>query len=650
MAWMQKLYETYEKCAGSDLPDAKALLPIAHTTQQAHIEIVIDHRGNFRRAHLVQKDDADQPCVLPATETSAGRTSGEAPHPLCDKLQYCAPDYASFGGAKAAYFDSYVAQLTRWCDSAKAHPKAKAVLSYVRKGRVISDLVHAGVLAARGNKLLLYQRPGSSRPGEDAQIFKLLTPKKEGGRTVIDQGDAFVRWRVERPSDAASGTWEDRSLQLAWQQYEASQRTTKGVCMVTGCSESGDLRVLANQHPSKLRHGADKAKLISSNDTSGFTFRGRFSDAQQAAGVAFEVTQKAHSALRWLIGRKQAARNGDQVFVAWAISGQSIPDPWADTMGLLASEQHQSGSETVAPSVHVGDVGQGFSQRLQRAMAGYRSNLKDADAVIVMGLDSATPGRMAITFYRELTGSEFLRRIQTWHESLVWPQNIGKDARFVGAPAPRDIAEAAYGRRLDDKLKKATVERLLPCIIDGLSLPIDLVTSCCRRAFNRSGIEPWEWEKDLGIACALFKGFHKERGYSMALEEDKNTRDYLYGRLLAVAEHLESRALYVAKEKRDTTASRLMQRFADRPYSTWRTIELALGPYKSRLRNSRGAFLWEMEKLMDHLQGSFPTQDEKEAFTNDRALSGEFLLAYHCQRQALRKTTDDVEVTPAPTE
>jgi CRISPR-associated protein Csd1 len=650
MAWMQKLYETYEKCAGSDLPDAKALLPIAHTTQQAHIEIVIDHRGSFRRARLVEKDDADQPCVLPATETSAGRTSGEAPHPLCDKLQYCAPDYASFGGAKAAYFESFVAQLARWCDSAHAHPKARAVLSYVRKGQVISDLVHAGVLAAKGNKLLLYERPGSSRPGEDAQIFKLLTPKKEGGRTVIDQGDAFVRWRVERPGDAASGTWEDRSLQLAWQQYEASQRTTKGVCIVTGCSESGDLRVLANQHPSKLRHGADKAKLISSNDTSGFTFRGRFSDAQQAAGVAFEVTQKAHSALRWLIGRKQAARNRDQVFVAWAIGGQSIPDPWADTMGLLASGQRHTAPETTVPSADVGDVGQGFSRRLQRAIAGYRSNLKDADAVVVMGLDSATPGRMAITFYRELTGSEFLRRIQTWHESLAWPQNIGKDARFVGAPAPRDIAEAAYGRRLDDKLKKATVERLVPCIIDGLPLPIDLVTSCCRRAFNRSGIEPREWEKDLGIACALFKGFHKERGYSMALEDDRKTRDYLYGRLLAVAEHLESRALYVAGEKRDTTASRLMQRFADRPYTTWRTIELALGPYKSRLRSSRGAFLWEMEKLMDHLQGSFPTRDEKEAFTNDRALSGEFLLAYHCQRQALRKTSEDAEVNPATTE
>jgi CRISPR-associated protein Csd1 len=57
-----------------------------------------------------------------------------------------------------------------------------------------------------------------------------------------------------------------------------------------------------------------------------------------------------------------------------------------------------------------------------------------------------------------------------------------------------------------------------------------------------------------------------------------------------------------------------------------------------------------MEKLLDQLQGSFSTHDEKEAFTNDHALSGEFLLGYHCQRQALRKTSDDAEVTPAPTE
>lgn len=119
----------------------------------------------------------------------------------------------------------------------------------------------------------------------------------------------------------------------------------------------------------------------------------------------------------------------------------------------------------------------------------------------------------------------------------------------------------------------------------------------------------------------------------MALEEDRTTRDYLYGRLLALADSIEGYALRQAEEKRDTTAARLIQRFADRPFSTWRNIELALTPYKSRLRSSeKGAgFLWKREKLLDEIQCRFQSED----FTSDRALSGEFLLGYHCQRAAL---------------
>ena len=67
--------------------------------------------------------------------------------------------------------------------------------------------------------------------------------------------------------------------------------------------------------PDKIRHSGDDAKLISSNDKSGFTYRGRFIDAEQTFSVSFEASQKAHNALRWLIG-KQGFRNGDQVFVA----------------------------------------------------------------------------------------------------------------------------------------------------------------------------------------------------------------------------------------------------------------------------------------------------------------------------------------------
>ncbi|UUZ64422.1 type I-C CRISPR-associated protein Cas8c/Csd1 [Polaromonas sp. P1-6] len=238
-------------------------------------------------------------------------------------------------------------------------------------------------------------------------------------------------------------------------------------------------------------------------------------------------------------------------------------------------------NQTVASEI--GDVAQAFALRLKDAIRGYSKKLEPTESIVVMGLDSATPGRMAITFYRELKGSEFLARIEAWHMKCAWSQNFGKDRKFVGAPAPRDIAEATYGRRLDDKLRKVAVERFLPCIVDGAPLPRDLVESTTRRASNRLGFEDrWEWEKCLGIACALFKGSQTERDYQMTLETDRRTRDYLYGRLLAIAERIESVALGVADEKqRDTSAARMMQRFADRPYSTWRTIELALTPYKS---------------------------------------------------------------------
>lgn len=629
MSWIQKLYETYEQC--SDAPQfvnaAPPLLPVCHVTQNAQIEIVLDDQGNFLegRAQVIEKGNG-QKTIIPCTEDSGGR-AGSKPvnHPLCDKLQYVAGDYLDFGGDVTSGFSktphephlSYLALLSDWVDSSYSHPKLAAIYQYVKKGEVINDLTREKILPLNHERKLLKEWSGDKQ--EAAQIFKVMPAGQS-------PENAFVRWRVEVPGEPLSATWEDRALMNAWIGFDASRNQDQGLCMVTGKT-----RLLATNHPKRLRHGGDGAKLISSNDTSGFTFLGRFINADQACGIGFDVTQKAHNALRWLIGR-QASRNGDQVVVAWAVSGEPIPDPFANSYELFGIEADQQQEE---PGFQ-GDVGQAFGRRLARLIAGYRSELGSTNDIVVMGLDSATPGRMAITFYRELTGSELLERIQAWHGEVAWYQSYPKQVRFIGAPSPKEIAEAAFGQRLDDKLRKATVERLLPCIIDGRDLPRDLMESTIRRTCNRVGLEHWEWEKNLGIACALFRGYFTERNYQMALEPNRATRDYLYGRLLAIAEHLESRALYIASEKRETSAAKLMQRFADRPYSTWRTIELSLAPYKMRLRAQRSGFLNEMERQLDGVVSAFQGQD----FTDERRLSGEFLLGYHCQRQALWSKPD----------
>ena len=632
MSWIQKLFETYENCqsmigAGSDEKEVP-LLPICHTTQRVQIEIVIDGNGNFKRARVVPKDEART--IIPCTENSGGR-AGIKPetHPLCDKLQYVAQDFGDFGGeVTIGYannpkepFEKYHEALENWCNSEFSHPKPRAILKYIVKGNVIKDLIDHQVLFTGNDGKLL--KKWDTKTGNDApDIFKVSTNSS--------QSDAFVRWIVEIPNDVQTAVWTDSSLFEIWIKYYSSTKEKSALCYVNGTETP-----LAVQHPAKIRNDGDKAKLISSNDISGFTFRGRFLTAEQACGVGFEVTQKAHNALRWLIGR-QGYRRDDQAIVAWATTGKEIPDLLADPCSMLGLDKLYSDSLPLISTA------QELALKLKKKIAGYSADIGGATGIVVMGLDSATPGRMSITFYRELIGSDFLKRINYWHESCAWIHTYrhkeivvsgrGKKkkvpVKFVGAPAPSDIAEAAYGSKVDNKLRKTTVARILPCIVDGQNLPRDLVEAAVGRASNRIGMEDWEWNKTLSIACALYRKYHEKEEFDMALDLNRKTRDYLYGRLLALADSLEEWALKEAGENRQTNAARLMQRFADHPYTTWMTLELSLGPYKARL----GSKSSNRQHLISEVIAMFEPDD----FINDRKLSGEFLLGYHCQREALR--------------
>lgn len=617
MSWIEKLYQTYENNAGNiaNPNDAVPLLPLFHSTQNAQLHVVLDGQGNFLDATEVVKDDAQT--IIPATESSAGRSGAKiAPHALCDTLQYVAGDYLEYGGnpnkkKNESGFEPYIKALQGWVDSSR-NRKLQSVFTYLKKGQLIKDLIEKKVLVAGIDGKLAEEW---TEPTEAPPIFKTIKQANKKG-----QFEAFVRFSVEIPGDNTSELWKDAGLRESWGRFYSTLQSNCDLCMVTGETAN-----VASNHPKNIRYPGDGAKLISSNDTEGFTYLGRFTTDSEACGVGIEVTQKAHSALRWLIER-QGRRDGEQAVVAWAVSGADVPDPQADTFSFLfGGEQASTPSKTGYTAQEVGIA-------LSTKMAGYAAKLKSTDDVVVVGLDSATPGRMALSYYRELTGSEFLERIEVWHTGCCWQQYFGKDRIFFGAPAPRDIAEVAFGRRIDDKLRKATIERLLPCIVDGASIPRDLVESCVRRASNRNGIEYWEWEKALGIACALFRNYHKERSYPMALDRERSSRDYLYGRLLALAEHLEGRALYVGGEKRATGAEKLMQRFADRPYSTWRILETSLTPYKVRLNTKRHGFLNVVQQEIDGVCALFETDD----FVSDKRLSGEFLLAYHCQRAALR--------------
>ena len=703
MSWLQRLYQTYELASQNEEIQAQesSLMPYYHVNQNVQIIVTINDKGDFVNAEVCRDDNGkvkSSYLVIPATNDSANRTSGALAHPLSDKLQYVGKDFHEYSdGSKKDLYPLYEQELSTWCQSEYAHPKAQAVLNYVQKGTLVKDLLEANVLIADPDDTnkLAYPEQASDYPDS------VLSSLNKNTKGVFDQGAAFIAWRVtatelgKQAEHGKSETWRDESLFASWQQFYATLDSTDGFCYITGKDSP-----LASKHPNRILRSATNAKLISANDLSSFTFLGRFTDDEksikahglQGANISAVVTEKAHAALSWLLSR-QGREDAGQAVVAWAISGKETPQPTQEINedepfivegnvelvnleeeeinpfamsddddfdeafddGFNKTDNESEHSEIDATTVngktsnglnHSNNLGQTFATHLNNTMQGYRQQLDAHDQISIITLDAATPGRMAVTYYHETIPDDYIDALECWYQQFSWYATY-KDSETnerkltIKAPIPKLIAQVAYGSRLSDALKKQVVSQVLPCIVEGEArrFPWQLVDLCIKRACNPLALEHWEWEQALGVACALYRGYHlrqsddKKRSYTVALQTDYNSRDYLYGRLLAVAEDIESLALYIAGEKRNTTAQRYMQQFANRPFTTWRNIELALKPYENRLKSNRAGYLANMQDLLDQIMSRFDVAD----FSDDSALSGEFLLGYHSQKMQIKR-------------
>lgn len=601
MSWMADLCTTYDACFKKELsfqPRTK-LLPLAHSTQNAQIEIVLGENGVFRRAEVVPKEDSVT--AIPVTEDSINRTSGLAAHPLCDKLEYLAGDFEQFTGKdNLEKFSAYLEQLQDWVQSDFSCKKLESIYAYIQKKTVMADLVQAGILQAADGRL--------------------TNDKLEG----FPQQDAFVRFRVEIFLEDEPRVYKDEELQQKYIDYYTSKKPEQDLCYATG-----RVTVCSSKHNAKIRNTADKAKLISSNDSSGFTYRGRFSDSSQVASIGYETSQKALHTLRWLV-ENQGFHCGEQVVVAWELQGRRIPDFNRDTADTLLPLEDTKVSTAVE-----------YAEKLKKAVYGYRQNLNAGSNVVVMGLEAATTGRLAISFYKKMSGSDYLDNIEFWHNSCFWQHEYKykkKDGKtqwysFIGAPSLRDIAVTIYGSA-NDKVIKSAIERLLPCVTDRKRLPCDMVNTALNRIFRPGCFEnEYEFQKALSITCALVRKHYYDKNKEecdVALDENDRERSYLYGRLLATAQVLEEVALYHQGINRGTAAERYREAFRKHPYRTWQIIESCLDPYKAYLKKMKNTFYAnKISEIVDLF--------EKGEHENDAPLSGRFALGYHCQRRAYRE-------------
>ncbi|WP_053217377.1 type I-C CRISPR-associated protein Cas8c/Csd1 [Virgibacillus senegalensis] len=630
MSWMQQLADVYKR-NGSQVGKFEerrkqriTLLPVSHVMQSAQIEILITSEGEFKNAKVIDKENART--IVPATTASANRASTSAPHFLHDKLQYVAGDYVNYGGEakRKGHYNDYCKQMKDWAEARNAPKKVKAIYSYISKGTLIQDLVNEKVLPMDDNNKVI-DKWTANKKEEKPKIYKAVS---EGALS------AFVRFDVlhESPDDPA--VWEDHILFNNFIDFlENSHDQKQGYCYVTGKQTT-----LTTQHGSRIRNAGDMAKLISANDHSGYTFRGRFAEATEAVQIGYNVSQKAHHALRWLIQR-QGTYIDSRYFVSFGLEQPDVLDPFDNTKELMKDDIFAQDLLALSKEqVLTEDV---VGEELNKALHGMKHNLEKENLknVVVIALDAATKGRLAIVYYQQLSADLFYNAIIKWHMTCRWIQSYKEEGTnvtksYVGTPSTFRIAEAVYGSKADSRAKKDLYTRLLPCIIEQKPLPKDIVRMIYNRVKNPFSFTNSNdsWQATLHIACALINKQYESEGYTVALQEDNHSRDYLFGRLLGIAEVMEKRVLEKRDDKRATNATRYFNAFSQHPARTWMIIRKQLAPYFENSSDNTSYYAMLLQQVENKLNTEQMTDD---------SLKPIFLLGYSSQIQNMYTKKED---------
>lgn len=595
MGLLQKALETYdalEGLAGIYETGKEPLAPVGHIVTKAQIEVTIDADGCFVEAKAA---DTDTKIIIPVTEESAGRTSSPAAHALCDQLGFL----LEFSPDKHAL---YMDQLERWVGSDYTHPKAAAVLRYVKSGRMETNLKDAGLLKIQDGEL-----------------------KNEKD---------LVCWRVVGLGECSGPVWMDVSLMKAYSAYylkEKKQDTQ--LCMLTG--ENTDITW---QHLKGVFSLNGNAKIISANDSSNYTYRGRFEKPEEAVSVGYIASQKAHNALKWLVST-QGSILGNRAFVCWNPKGKPLPK--VTTPLFFPSENEETIPEYKS-----------YREALKRKLEGYQIRLDADDQVVIASFDAATTGRLAVTYYNELLGADFLDRLAVWDEFCCWV-----DGKYgISSPSLFNIINYAFGTQrgdagkveADDRIIALHIQQLLSCRIDGAAFPLNIMKALVTKAGNLQVYSSKNRQKILFTTCAAVRKYHQDRhkeDVAMALEPERKDRSYQWGRMLAVMEKIE-RDTYDSSEGRESNAIRMQSVFVQRPgYAARIIMDQLKSAYYPRL--SKGTRIYYdrlIGEIMEQLS-LYPPEMYNKPLT-EMYLPGYYLQknAFYTKKNAMETEEENDEV------
>lgn len=607
MSWMKQLYLTYDEIAKRS-DESNVLMPLAHQYAKAQIEVILKENGELVTINLVEKENTRT--LIPVTEASGGRAGlTVAPHPLCDTLSYVVKDFSKYCADEKSKnmaekkYEAYIQNLKKWCESEYSHVKVRAIYRYLSSGEMLEDLIKNDILHI-----------------EDTGTYC--------GEKIVGQPyeKALVRFKVIMHDLSSNISVEpDMSLVNAYIDfYLANQEGRRDICYFGGTE-----KVISDNHPKGVVPIAGNAKLVSANDSSGYTFRGRFREAEQACALSYEASQKIHSALSWLVKNQGETIGNSRTFVCWNPQGKKTISLFGDICGFEDVEE---------------DVDVDYGSKFRSILRGYREPFKKDENILVLGLEAATAGRLSITYYNEFSANEFWDRIENWYDICKWKYfNAKRKKNDERAPSFKQIVQCAFGTEkgnfidVNDKVLKEQSQRLMKCMLENGKMPFDIVNALVNRASTPTAYSYYNRSYLLSTTCAVLRKFYYDmKGEKIAMKLDLNNpdRSYLFGRLLAIYDYAE-RCTYESSNERDTNAIRLQSAFVNHPMQTWMVLREVIIPYYKKLGSKRSGYF---ETMISQIVEMIQSGDGAEL---NKRLKETYLLGYYLQRAELYKKKDE---------
>lgn len=487
-----------------------------------------------------------------------------------------------------------------WDESAYGNAFTHAVHTYVEKNSIIHDLYKAEVLESENE--------------EDMS-------KKKMQSTAYKK--CLVRWKIK---DVLSGevieTWKSKEMfrcYIAYYNMVIAKESKTGLCMLTG--ENVPLTELHAKNIFPLQSGA---KLVSANDKTEYTFRGTFvKNAEDLLTIGYEASQKSHNMLRWLLNNFGIIA-GNEMFVYWNPNGRYVPSPFEDRK---EGEKIISDRETLYRSI----------------FESTEDSLSSTDCIVIAAFKAMTTGRLALAYYSETPGNDFVAKLEKWKESFT-------GAKWI--PSIYMVSKYAYGSERNERIEIESgiytkkIEELLWCKLYGHPISESLKNALATKASSPLKYKSLKNRRYITyIAALILRKYENDKAgkevYTMTLDLDNTEINYLMGRLLAVYEKAELDT-YTKEElkSRIPNAVRYQNKYVQRPAATLIVLKNKIVPYLNKLKRKKNGLYIKYQKIFQEI---FEKIDGREAKLTGK-LSDSYILGYYHQKESFyQKQEEDAE-------